>query len=209
VLCLLLAAGWRGAPTWAAEPGPRTPHGFTDLWLSRDQQGRWHFEHRHFGAAADAFADPLWRGIALYRAGDFAAAADAFATAPTPEGRYNLGNALAHLQRYAEAVAAYDQALAARPAWAEALGNRALVAALIPDDEDADEALDDEGDADAPDPAGEKRKGRKPVRRRVLGEAEITRLWLDRIQLSPAGFLKRRFAQEIRQVERDAKAEPP
>lgn len=208
-LYLLLAAGWPAAPAWAAESGPRTQHGFADLWLSRDQQGRWHFERQHFGAAADAFSDPLWRGIALYRAGDFAAAADAFATVPTPEGRYNLGNALAHLQRYAEAVAAYDQALAARPAWSEALGNRALVAALIPDDEDADEALDDEGDADALDPAGEKRKGRKPVRRRVLGEAEITRLWLDRIQIGPAGFLKRRFAQEMRQSERDAKAESP
>ena len=200
-LCLLLATL---APTGGAQADPGSARAWQpmDLWASGDQQGRWYFEHGRFEAAADAFVDPLWRGIALYRAGRFTAAADAFATLNTPEGLYNLGNALARLQRYAEAVATYDQALERRPGWRDALHNRALVAALLPDEED--EAHDDaEGSAAELDPSrlGERRKGQKPEHRQSISEAEITRHWLDRIPLGPAGFLKRRFAWEVEQAE--------
>jgi Ca-activated chloride channel family protein len=198
-LCLLLlGAGWPAAEARAGE-GDRSRWRFADLWASRDQQGRWQFERGRFEAAARSFADPLWRGIALYRAGHFEAAAAAFAAVDTAEGQYNLGNALARLKRYPEAVAAYDQALARRPGWPQALANRALVAGLLPRD-DADANREGEANPDELDqsPFGEKQKGRKLTQRRPLTEAEIARLWLARIQLSPAGFLKNRFALEVR-----------
>lgn len=196
-LCLL-GALWPSDAVRAAGPDA-PPWRVADLWASRDQQGRWELEHGRFEAAAAAFADPLWRGIALYRAGRFAAAADAFAALDTPEAHYNLGNALARLERYPEALAAYDQALARRPAWPQAAANRALVVALLPTD-DANEP--EAGDADPQgldrSDSGERRKGRRLLGQRPLSEAEITRLWLARIQLSPAGFLKQRFAREAR-----------
>ncbi len=195
-LCLLPAALWPADAVRAAGPDGQ-PWRAADLWASRDQQGRWQLEHGRFEAAAAAFADPLWRGIALYRAGRFAAAADAFAAVDTPEAHYNLGNALARSARYPEALAAYDQALARRPAWPEALANRALVAALLPAD-DAQEP--EEGDADLQEldesDFGKQRKGRRLVGHRPLSEEEITHLWLARIPLGPAGFLKLRFARE-------------
>ncbi len=60
------------------------------------------------GLAASLFEDAAWRGVALYRAGDFDGAAAAFKEA---KSEYNLGNAQAHLGDYAAALEAYDVAL--------------------------------------------------------------------------------------------------
>jgi len=61
------------------------------------------------GMAAPLFDDPNWKGVALFRAGDFDGAAERFAEAGA---RYNLGNAEAHRGQYAAALEAFDQALA-------------------------------------------------------------------------------------------------
>src|SRR5690349_24054664 len=45
-------------------------------------------------------SDPAWRGVAAYRAGDYAAAADALQHAPGSDAAYNRGNALAKAQQY-------------------------------------------------------------------------------------------------------------
>lgn len=55
------------------------------------------------------FSDPGWRGVALYRAGRFEAAAEAFGAAGQP---FNRGNALARAGQYAAALEAYDLARA-------------------------------------------------------------------------------------------------
>lgn len=58
--------------------------------------------------ATPFFEDAAWRGVAFYRSGDFAHAAEAFEAAGSD---YNLGNAAAHLGNYAAALEAYDLAL--------------------------------------------------------------------------------------------------
>jgi Ca-activated chloride channel homolog len=58
-------------------------------------------------AGAPLFNDPAWQGVALFRAGDFDAAADRFTRA---DAYYNLGNAEAHAGRYAAALEAFDLA---------------------------------------------------------------------------------------------------
>jgi len=58
--------------------------------------------------AAYMFEEDAWRGVALYRAGQFAEAAEAFQSA---RSEYNLGNAHAHIGDYAAALEAYDVAL--------------------------------------------------------------------------------------------------
>lgn len=60
--------------------------------------------------AVPFFTDPAWRGIALFRAGRWEAAAEAFTQA---RAFHNLGNAEAHAGRYAAALEAYDIAIAA------------------------------------------------------------------------------------------------
>ena len=63
------------------------------------------------GLAAALTDDPGWRGAALYRAGDYAAAVEALREAG-PDAQYNLGNAHAWAGHYAAALESYDLALA-------------------------------------------------------------------------------------------------
>lgn len=79
--------------------------------------------------AAPLLNDPLWRGLALYRAGDYEAAVAALRAAG-PSGYFDRGNALARAGRYREAVEVYDAALYDRPRDDDARANRALVSAL-------------------------------------------------------------------------------
>jgi Ca-activated chloride channel homolog len=83
----------------------------------------------HPGAAAAFFDNPDQKGAALYFAQRWSEAATAFGT--NAANAYNRGNALARAERLADAVAAYDQALAANPDDEDAAFNRALVASLL------------------------------------------------------------------------------
>ena len=127
--CMLLGLVWfrRGTtvrwvdpvPTAArgARCAPKTAAGSRNLWLTPDQQGRLAFDRGDYAQAAKLFADPIWRGIAAYRAYDFLAAAEAFARVETPDGKFALGNAQAHNHAYEKATKAYEEVLdgAARP----------------------------------------------------------------------------------------------
>jgi Ca-activated chloride channel homolog len=80
-------------------------------------------------AAARLFDDAAWKGAALYAAGRWSEAADAFAEAPA--SAYNLGDALARAGRFEEAIAAFDRALAAQPDDADAAFNKGLLEAAL------------------------------------------------------------------------------
>jgi Ca-activated chloride channel family protein len=162
-------------------------------WLTPDQQGRLYFERGDFPQAAAHFADPMWRGVALYRAGEFADAIEAFALVDTPDSYYNQGNALAHLKKYPQAVKSYEQALKGRPDWPEAKRNLALVQKLIPaskKDEDYGEAPNLPPDQITFDDLGKKGK-RGAVK---LSAAQTAEMWMRNIQTSPAQLLRRKFA---------------
>ena len=129
----------------ACTPGSSDSIRFVDLWLTPDQQGRYYFERGDLATAGDRFADPLWQGVAYYRAGDMQNAVLAFARSDEPEAHFNLGNSYAALGNLAAAVASYESALAARTGWLEAQDNLELVLSLIPPPEQ---------DGDTPPPPG-------------------------------------------------------
>jgi len=121
---LLIAS--QGVPAKAQERS----HHFADLWLTPDQQGRIAFDQGDYATAAQRFADPMWRGVAAYRALDFLTAAQEFRKVETPEGRFALGNAEAQNHAWEKSIAAYDEVLKTQPGHAAAKTNRAIVAAL-------------------------------------------------------------------------------
>jgi Ca-activated chloride channel family protein len=169
-----------------------------DLVFTRDQQGRRSFDKGEYKTAAERFRDPMWKGIACYRDGDYACAVDAFARVDTPEAYYNLGNAYAKTGELELALGAYDKALARRPGFAEARANRDLVASVIPRKKKEDE---EEGQADPsqkPDEVKLDDKARKgkagKVDVRPLTDEEIATMWLRGVETSPAGFLRMKFA---------------
>jgi len=86
------------------------------------------YQAQRYAAAAQQLDDPLWRGNAFYRAGNYQAALGAYGLLEGAQARYNSGNALVQLGRYQEALNAYDAALALDPNQFDARFNRDLVA---------------------------------------------------------------------------------
>ncbi|MFM8355378.1 MAG: VWA domain-containing protein [Gammaproteobacteria bacterium] len=140
-------------------PPPATASVWDDLWQRPDQQAYQHLIEGSPERAAREFENREWRAAALYRAGEHARAAELWSTPAPPDAppspaeprspeaqapqrttegegdtatrAYNRGNALAQAGRYADAVQAYDAALAAAPDDADARFNRDLVSRIL------------------------------------------------------------------------------
>ncbi len=98
------------------------------LWQRPDQKAAEALKNGDTKSAAELFQQPEWKAVAQYRAGEYDKAAKNLETLQTGDTLYNRGNALAHQQRYQDAIAAYDQALKLSPDNKDAKFNRDLVA---------------------------------------------------------------------------------
>ncbi len=129
---LAFRRGWLLVLVVMAMPLPRQAEAaqWQDLWLTRDQQAARALEEGRAGEAAELFEDPVWEASARYRAGDYAASAEAFAALDTVDAAYNRGNALARQGEFEAAIEAYEQALAAEPDHEDARHNRDLLRRL-------------------------------------------------------------------------------
>lgn len=183
-----------------------------DWWLTPDQQGARLVKQDQFQQAAEAFEDPMQKGVAFFRAGDFESAASVFGRIRSPEAAYNRANALLFLGRYEEAIASYSDALELRPQWQEAEENRSIAIArmerLAPPDSDeggtggelgADEIVfDDSGRVDKAGTEMEATGGEE------VSEDEMRAVWLRRVQNDPAEFLRTRFAYQLYRDEQES-----
>ncbi|MGN4047946.1 VWA domain-containing protein [Pseudomonas sp. SM4] len=181
---LLLAAGlgWPAAPAQA--------NALSDAFFTRDQQGRWAFEHEHFPQAAALFVDPYWKGVAAYHAADYDLALATFARLDTPQAYFYLGNIYVRRFKFDEAIAAYTQALKLQPQFPEATANLALAQALLKDTESAEKnAPETKPDEVKFDKAPGKGQSKKVETEQAASDA----LWLQNLTTSPAKFLKQKF----------------
>lgn len=183
----------------APAPAAAQTANWLNPWLTPDQQGRLAFERNEVATAAERFEDPMWKGTAFYRAGRFTDALDAFARVNSPESDYNQGNCLAKLGRFPEAVARYEAALKARPSYAEATANLALVRGLIPPKKKEDETTEEPPDQ-KPDQVKFDDKGKKGKKGKVESGQQTADIWMRNIQTTPAGLLRRKFAIEAQQA---------
>ena len=180
---------------------------FIDWWLTPDQQGRVLFERGEYALAAQRFADPLWKGMAYYASEDFVSAATWFAQVETPYGRFYLGNAMAHLDRLEEALAAYDEALALQPAFAEAKFNRDWVKGLYDlSQKEYDDAGGTGGMLGADDfvfddraKNSEQTMTEAEATQQGLTDEQIESIWMRRVQTTPAEFLEIKFSYQLMQ----------
>ncbi|OPK12006.1 VWA domain-containing protein [Pseudomonas sp. VI4.1] len=172
-------------------PAPAEASALTDAFFTRDQQGRWAFEHEHYPQAAALFVDPYWKGIAAYNAADFDLALASFARLDTPQAYFYLGNIHVRRFKFDQAIAAYTQALKLQPQFPEATANLALAIALQKDTESAEqntpEVKPDEIKMD-------KAPGKGQSKALETEQATSDELWLQNLSTSPAKFLKQKFS---------------
>ena len=136
LLLLVACAGRRGwlfclPLLFMLQPQPAQAMSFADLWLRPDQQGLRLLQQNKPLLAVEHFSDPLWQGVALYRAGDYAGAARRFAEVNSASAHYNRGNALAMNGELEAAIDAWEQALELQPELEAAAQNKALVEQLL------------------------------------------------------------------------------
>ncbi|CAB3787432.1 hypothetical protein LMG28688_02467 [Paraburkholderia caffeinitolerans] len=163
-----------------------------DLFATHDQQGRWYFEHGDYAKAAQRFEDPMWKGFAQYQAGDYEGALSTFSGLRGAQASFYMGNALAHLEDYTNAVRAYDNALKLDPHLTEAAHNRDLMRQLLA--KPKQEAQQDEEDEESDDV--KMRKKHSQIERSTLIPVPSEDVWMRALNTSPAQFLKQRFEQE-------------
>jgi Ca-activated chloride channel family protein len=171
------------------------------LWFTPDQQGRRFFERGKFAEAAKTFHDPLWQGVAWYRAGDFKQAAAAFSRRETPEAYFNKGDALLMTGSYDAAIEAYTQALDKRPGWKEAKENRDLANARKKLTADQGGDLGDQrvgADKVVFDQTKENPQGQETevAGDKAMSTEAMQSLWLRKVTTKPADFLRSKFAYQ-------------
>ncbi len=115
---------------------------WNDLWATKDQQAQTLMSAQQFSQAQQTFQQGDWRAAAAYRAGDYEEAAKTYQSLPNEQGYYNLGNTLAHLQQYQQAIEAYDKALAINSHNQDAQFNRKLLAELLKKDQEQQQNQD-------------------------------------------------------------------
>ncbi|NEI05678.1 VWA domain-containing protein [Rhizobium leguminosarum] len=178
-------------------PGSAHAEGLIDMWLTADQQGRIAFEQGKYDEAADRFADPMWKGVALYRAGKFLEAVDAFASVDTAESWYDQGNALLQLSKFEAAVAAYEKALDKRSEWRDAEANLAVARQLLKQQKEKQEEQPEQP-SENPDSVQFDEKGKEGKEGQIDIAEQTSEMWMENINVSPADLMARKFSLEAR-----------
>lgn len=179
-------------------PSPAEAADFMDLWLTPDQQGRLAFEQDDFERAAGHFRDPMWKGVALYRAGHFQDALDTFAAVDTAESWYNQGNTLLHLGKFEEAVAAYQKAIEERKDWPDAEADLVIAERLLKEQQEKEQEQPQELN-EKPDSVQFDDEGKQGKEGQISIAEQTSEMWMKNIQVSPADLMARKFAMEAQE----------
>ena len=181
------------------------------LWFTPDQQAQRLMKRGDFQAAAETFRDPMRKGVAWFRAGEFEKAEQAFARLATPEAEFNRGNCLIMRGKYDEAIERLDRALELRPGWKDAQVNREIAVARAKRTEQKGGDMGDQK-IGADDVVFDKKKesgGQETVTEdaQPLSDSAMQALWLRRVQTKPADFLKSKFAYQLAAGEQEGTGE--
>lgn len=234
LLLPLVAAGFRRGVLFALPlvvlPGmlfsPAAKAGlWDDLWASRDRQAQAALAQGEPETAAALARDPAIAGEALYRAGDYAGAEQAWSALDAADAHFNRGNSLAHAGQYDAAIEAFDAALEFNPNMEDALFNRAIVEQMKLQEEqqnqqgessdeqegeqsdqqnedqssqDQQQGRQNEQESDETDSREENTEATESEMEENWSEedAQAMEQWLRRIPDDPGGLLRRKFRNQ-------------
>lgn len=187
---------------------------FADIWMTADQQGQWYFNQEDYVTAAERFADPMWKGIALYSAGDYKAAHAYFMRVDSDQALFNAANALAHSREYVAARNLYDALLAQNDAFPNAQHNRDVLQGIIDNinmqsesqANTENEASRELGDAPQTADGADEQVAKELVleealtAEQLLQDEALNARWMQRVQADPARFLSTKFNLQLNQT---------
>lgn len=138
LLCLLwFRRGWTMrwglvllVSTLSQTPATVQADSLIDWFFTSDQQGRFAFEDKRFSEAGELFVDPMWKGYAQYRAGQYEEAITVFARLDSADAAFAQGMAEIKSRQYRPAVRSFEAALVRRPGFPAAARNLAVAKAI-------------------------------------------------------------------------------
>lgn len=188
-------------------PRPSEAAGLGDTlagWFwTPDQRGARAYAAHRYPEAAEAFADPTWKAMALVRAGKYTEAAALLEPIQTSAAQYNRGTALIRGRDYQGGVAALERAVELDPSNTDARHNldvaKRIEAYLLEtreaEDDDGADSGDSAADATTTDLTGDQGKSVRIDADSQLSESAAEQ-WMRSVETRPADFLKTRFAIE-------------
>lgn len=90
-------------------------YNFSDLWFTKDYQGQRLMNKGQYDEAAGLFTEPMRKGVAYFKAGDYEDAIEAFKADTSAQGSYNLGLAYFQNGDTAAAMLAFGYAVEKDP----------------------------------------------------------------------------------------------
>ncbi|MBP1838828.1 VWA domain-containing protein [Formosa algae] len=96
---------------------------FKDLWYTKAYQAQQEYDADNYIAAAEDFNDPMRKGVAYYKGGDYTKAKREFEKDSSATGLYNLGLAYVKLGDLTQAQAIFEKVSSMDPSMAQAKQN--------------------------------------------------------------------------------------
>jgi Ca-activated chloride channel family protein len=194
------------------------PQQFTDLWLTRDQQGQILFQLGHYQQASSTFKSTQWQAFSSYGAEQYKNAATLYSQFNDIEHQVAKANALAHGREYIKARNLYQQILTLSPQNTAASTNIVIVQAIIDEvnrlsasqkaeDGEAIKELGDEpqtGDGAEREEAPKEQEIEQLTAAQLLLDPSLNDMWLRQVQKNPANFLTRKFYMQQELINRQA-----
>jgi len=199
VVLLSLSAG-------LLDSGAARADGMSDWFFTPDQQGQLAYQRKDFARAAELFSDPVWKGHALYRAGQYDKAADVLARLKTAEAAFTQGMAHIKNRQYRDGVRAFEAALERDPAYPGAAENLEIARRIVDYVENVREHSDTGEEtgigADEVVFDNESQRGADTQMDAPQGEGVAlltTEQWMNTVDTRTSDFLRQRFRLEAAQ----------
>ena len=109
----------------------RLVESWNKLWRNKEQQADAALKNKEYNKINSLSNNPLMRGTANYKKEQYETAVEDFKQAEGADARYNEGNALAKMEKYKEAIEAYDEALKLQPDMEDAKKNKDAVEKIM------------------------------------------------------------------------------
>lgn len=209
--CLVATIGISGlAPTSAMADEWR----FTDLWLTKDQQGQILYNDGEFKQAAEVFESSKWKAISYFKAGNYLLAQEYFLRSDDLYSRFGAATALAHQREYVAARKAFKGILEQNPDYPGAHENLELMEAII-----AQINMQSESQSNNAERQNSRELGEAPQTSEgadtqvqqdqliqttlssedILNDEEANQMWMRRVDSDLSGFLRSKFDFQLKE----------